>query len=80
MEHERIDEAVRDVLAGRVDAYRELIALAEGRVRLVLASLLPDPASLDDLAQEVFLHIHDRLREYKPGSDFLAWAREIARN
>ena len=80
MDHERIDRVVRDVLAGRVDAYRELIAFAEGRVRLVLASLLPDPASIDDLAQEVFLHIHDRLREYAPGSDFLAWAREIARN
>jgi RNA polymerase sigma-70 factor (ECF subfamily) len=77
---ERVDRAVRDVLAGRVEAYRELIALAEGRVRLVVASLLPDPASIDDLSQEVFLHIHDRLREYRPGTDFLAWVREIARN
>ncbi len=80
MEHDDIDRAVREVLAGRLDAYRELIALAEGRVRLVLASLLPDPASIDDLAQEVFLHLHDRLRDYRPGSDFLAWVREIARN
>jgi RNA polymerase sigma-70 factor (ECF subfamily) len=80
VDSERIDRAVRDVLAGRVDAYRELIALAEGRVRLVVASLLPDPASIDDLAQEVFLHLHDRLREYTPGGDFLAWVREIARN
>lgn len=77
---DQIDRAVREVLAGRLDAYRELIALAEGRVRLVLASLLPDPASIDDLAQEVFLHLHDRLRDYRPGSDFLAWVREIARN
>lgn len=80
MDNEQIDRAVRDVLAGRVDAYRELIALAEGRVRLVVASLLPDPAAIDDLSQEVFLHIHDRLREYRAGSDFLAWVREIARN
>ena len=80
METGEIDRAVREVLAGRVEAYRDLVALAEGRVRLVLASLLPDPASIDDLAQEVFLHLHDRLRDYRPGSDFLAWVREIARN
>lgn len=80
MDVAEIDRAVREVLAGRVEAYRDLVALAEGRVRLVLASLLPDPASIDDLAQEVFLHLHDRLRDYAPGSDFLAWVREIARN
>jgi RNA polymerase sigma-70 factor (ECF subfamily) len=80
VENDEIDRAVRDVLAGRLDAYRELIALSEGRVRLVLASILPDPAAIDDLAQEVFLHLHDRLREYRPGSDFLAWVREIARH
>ena len=80
VENEDVDRAVRAVLGGRLEAYRDLIALAEGRVRLVLASLLPDPASIDDLAQEVFLHIHDRLRDYRPGTDFLSWVREIARN
>ena len=80
VDNDEIDLAVRDVLAGRLDAYRELIVLAEGRVRLVLASLAPDPTSIDDLAQEVFLHIHDRLKDYRPGTDFLAWVREIARN
>jgi RNA polymerase sigma-70 factor, ECF subfamily len=80
VDNDEIDRTVREVRAGRLEAYRDLIALAEGRVRLVLASLLPDPASIDDLAQEVFLHIHDRLRDYQPGTDFLSWVREIARH
>ena len=80
MEQHDVDRSVREVLAGRLEVYRDLIGLSEGRVRLVLASLLPDPAALDDLAQAVYVHVYDRLRDYRPGTDFLAWVREIARH
>ena len=74
------DSMVAAVLAGDREAYRAIIDGCEAKVRVVLAAMLPDKESVDDLAQEVFVTAYGKLREYRPGSDFVAWLKAIARN
>jgi len=80
MDPDEIDQAVGAVLAGRRDLYRTIIDACEAPVRLLLAALLPDGAAVEDLAQETFVTAFSRLRDYRAGTDFLAWLKAIARN
>jgi len=75
-----IDRAVQKVLEGDRGAYREVIAAAEAKVRMVVAAMLPDGDSVDDVAQEVFITAYSKLEEYESGTDFFAWMKAIARN
>jgi len=75
-----LDLAVERVLEGDREAFREIIEVCEARVRMVLAAALPDPAMVEDLAQEVFITAYTRLNTYSPGTDFSAWIKRIARN
>jgi RNA polymerase sigma-70 factor (ECF subfamily) len=74
------DPLVAAVLAGDREAYREIIGRCEAKVRVILAAMLPDKESVDDLAQEVFVTAYGKLRDYRPGTDFVAWLKAITRN
>jgi RNA polymerase sigma-70 factor, ECF subfamily len=74
-----LEACVAAVRAGEREAYRQVVELCEARVRIVLAAILPDSDGVDDLAQEVFVTAYGKLNEYRPGSDFVAWLKAIAR-
>ena len=74
------DAVVAAVLAGDREAYREIIRQCELKVRVILAVMLPDKESVDDLAQEVFVTAYGKLSDYTPGTDFVAWLKAITRN
>jgi RNA polymerase sigma-70 factor (ECF subfamily) len=74
-----IDEAVVKVGQGDLDAYRVIVAQCEEKVRVVLAVIVPEPAMVDDLVQEVFLRAYRLLGTYRVDTDFTAWIKEIAR-
>lgn len=75
------DRIVRQVLAGRVDAYEALIQRHETDVRRVIGgALLHDPEAARDLVQEVFVGAYYSLSRYRLGEDFGLWLRSIARN
>jgi RNA polymerase sigma-70 factor (ECF subfamily) len=80
MDPDEIDRAVAAVNRGRRDVYRTVIEACENQVRLTLAALLPDGASVEDVAQETFVVAFSRLREYRIGTDFAAWIQAVARN
>jgi len=80
MDPDEIDRAVVAVLRGRRDVYRTIIEACEMPVRLALAALLPESASVEDLAQETFVTAFTKLREYRIGTDFRAWIQAVARN
>jgi RNA polymerase sigma-70 factor (ECF subfamily) len=80
MDPDEIDRAVVAVLLGRRDLYRTIIEACETPVRLALAALLPDGASVEDVAQETFVTAFTKLREYRVGTDFRAWILTVARN
>lgn len=75
-----IDQAVLDVREGDIRAYRQIIALCEVKVRIVVSAILPDSQAVEDVAQEVFTQAFRKLDEYQEGTDFPAWIKEIARN
>jgi len=49
-------------------------------VRVVIAGTLPDPGAVDDVVHEAFVTAYLKLRDYRPGTDLVAWVRAIARN
>ena len=50
------------------------------RLRSFVRGLLPDRDEAEDVLHEIFLIAHQRADDFRPGSDFLAWTRAIARN
>jgi RNA polymerase sigma-70 factor (ECF subfamily) len=80
MDQGELDIVVREVLQGHRELYREIIEACESRVRLLIAPLLPDSAAVEDVAQEAFVTAFSKLREYRLGTDFLAWIGTVARN
>jgi RNA polymerase sigma-70 factor (ECF subfamily) len=76
------DEAglVHHALAGSGAAFALLVRRHEASVRWFLARAVRDPATADDLAQEVFLCLHQHLAEYRGDGPLRAWLLGIARN
>jgi RNA polymerase sigma-70 factor (ECF subfamily) len=61
---------------------RELMRLAlEHRAQLwgFLMGLAKDPQKAEDLFQNTYLILCEKWEQYRPGSNFMAWARQIAR-
>jgi len=51
MDQDEIDRVVAGVLQGHRDLYRQIVESCETRVRLVLTTLLPDNAAVEDVAR-----------------------------
>lgn len=74
-------ELVRRVLAGDPSAFESLVAAHTPRIRAVIANVLGrDPAILDDVAQEAFLHAYRNLGRLGEPAAFPSWLCVIARN
>ena len=65
---------------GDRDAYGELVARHQGRVRGWLRHLCGDHGEADDLAQEAFIRAWTRLGDLKDAARFPAWLMKIAYN
>jgi len=75
-----IDQVVGEVRAGRPEAYAEIVARYQQEVWRIAARLLVDRDATGDLVQQVFVDAYFHLGQYRPGTDFGAWLRSIARN
>jgi RNA polymerase sigma factor (sigma-70 family) len=75
-----LDEAVIEVLKGDTRRYRDIVEACEGRVRGVVAAMIPDKNRIDDVTQDVFITAYNKLGTYEPGTNLIAWLRTIARN
>ena len=74
------DPLVARVLAGDVDAFGAIVDRHQRDVWAVAASALRDREATADLVQQIFVEAYVHLRRYRPGGDFRAWIRGIARN
>ncbi len=72
-------QLVAEVLAGRREAYRELVRRHERAVRAVAWSVLGDHHAAEDVAQEAFLAAYEKLRGLRGREAFFAWVCRIAR-
>lgn len=60
----------------------EIVALLtqhQSAIRFYVSSLLPGEARAADVAQQANLTIWDKRSDFKPGTNFKAWAFSIAR-
>ena len=73
-------ELVASALKGSQDAYRELVKRFERPVYSLIVRMVQDPATAEDLAQEVFVKAFRRLGTYDPQWKFSSWLFKIAHN
>jgi RNA polymerase sigma-70 factor (ECF subfamily) len=62
-----------------VEEVQRLFLRHAGLLRGFILGLLPDHNRAEDVFQEVFLTVTRKADDFRPGSNFLAWARSIAR-
>jgi RNA polymerase sigma-70 factor (ECF subfamily) len=74
------DALIREVQAGNLAAFEQLINLHSSRLRAFVSMRLPVSHLIDEIAHEAFVFAYRHLDEYTPGSNFGAWLRAIANN
>ena len=64
-----------------VDAeeFVRLLTTNERRVRAFIYGLVPDPAAVDEIMQEVSVVLWKKFDQYEKGTEFIRWAYVVAR-
>ncbi|RMD80453.1 MAG: sigma-70 family RNA polymerase sigma factor [Lentisphaerae bacterium] len=78
--NEDIESAIARVKDGDPDAFRVVIEAFHVPIRAMVHALVTTPNDADEIAQETFVFAFHHLHEYRPGSNFKAWLKAIARN
>jgi RNA polymerase sigma-70 factor (ECF subfamily) len=73
-------ELVASALRGSQDACRELVTRFERPIFSLILRMVQDPATAEDLAQEVFVKAFRRLATYDPQWKLSSWLFKIAHN
>lgn len=74
------DGLIREVQAGNLAAFEQLLHLHSSRLRAFVSMRLPVSHLIDEIAHEAFVFAYRHLDEFTPGSNFGAWVRAIANN
>ena len=61
-------------------AFDSLVRLHDGEVRRIAGAIIRDADDADDVAQEVWLRVAQKIGQLTEPSSFRAWTRRIARN
>jgi RNA polymerase sigma-70 factor (ECF subfamily) len=64
--------------SGQVELFVQLVTQYQQRVHLFILSLVPNRADADEILQETNLVLWQKFDEFRPGSDFRAWAFQVA--
>ena len=73
-------ELAREALAGSEAAYRELVTRYATPAVNFIFRFVRDRALAEDLAQEGFLRVYQRLNTFDPGRKFSSWFFQVLRN
>src|SRR5262245_12208832 len=74
------EEIVLDVLAGRADAFGELVKRHRAMAYRLCYRMVGDHHAAEDLSQEAFLRAHQGLAGFRGESSFRSWLLRIAAN
>jgi RNA polymerase sigma-70 factor (ECF subfamily) len=74
------NELIARSLRGDVAAYGELVARYRALVAGVAYRVSGDPVLAEDIAQETFIRVWDRLSTYRPEGNLKGWLCRIASN
>jgi RNA polymerase sigma-70 factor, ECF subfamily len=75
-----VEDAVRRVREGSLDAYELVVRTYQARLRGLLAHACPPGVDADELAHAAFVEAFRRIDSYTPGTNFFAWLAAIGRN
>jgi RNA polymerase sigma-70 factor (ECF subfamily) len=75
-----IPEVVRRAQAGDEDAFQALYREQVGRVYALCLRLAGEPATAEELTQDVFVRVWERLRSFRGESAFTTWLHRLATN
>jgi len=56
----------------------QLITAAQRRLYGYILTMLPSPEKADDVLQETNVVLWEKIDEFEPGTNFMAWARRVA--
>lgn len=65
---------------GREDAFAEILARYQTRIRGYCGRILSKPAEAEDAAQEVFIKVFQHVQDFKGDSLFSTWLYRVALN
>ena len=65
--------------SGRADEFAQLLTLHEPRLFGYIYALVPNIADAEDIYQDTALALWRKFEDYRPGTNFAAWARATAR-
>ncbi|WP_417848619.1 RNA polymerase sigma factor [Thalassoglobus sp.] len=71
---------VEESKKGDRDAFGELVQRYERRLRRVIGRFINDADIIDDLAQETFLRVYEKLDQFDPSRRFSPWLFQIGVN
>lgn len=75
-----VESEVARLRRGDLDALAELIARYQNRLYRYLLRLVRQPAEAEDLFQQTWLRLAERIRHYDSNRSFEAWLFTLARN
>lgn len=73
-------EIVRQVLAGRVEAFGELVKRYQSKIYMMALYHVRRPAAAEDIVQEVFIATYQSLGRFDQSRSFTNWILKIATN
>ena len=74
------NEFVKRILAGQIEAYREIVDRHQARIFYLGLKFFHNRHDAEDYAQEVFLKTFEKLRTFKAEVPFASWLNKIAYN
>ena len=75
-----IDADVFQLRQGNLEALSALIARYQNRLYRYLLRMVRQPQEAEDLFQQTWLHVAEKIRRYDPQRNFDAWLFTLARN
>ena len=71
---------VKEVLEGNSNAFKTIITNTQGLVIQIIYKMIKNQEDREDLAQEVYLRVYDKLASFKFNSKLSTWIGTIAYN
>ena len=73
-------QLVERARAGDLEAFEELLGRHQQRVMRVVLSILKEPMDAEEVAQDVFLTVFEKIDHFRGDSSFSTWLHRVAVN
>ena len=73
-------QLVERARAGDLEAFEELLGCPQQRVMRVVLSILKEPMDAEEVAQDVFLTVFEKIDHFRGDSSFSTWLHRVAVN